>query len=107
MVGAALLLAAAVSAPGPIVLVNAAGGALEELSIRPSQVSASWERYGAGRLSQGARASMPSPGGQLCAFDIRARVGGAPVTWVLVNLCDVKSVTLNRRPDGTLWADYD
>ena len=31
----------------------------------------------------------------------------AEFTWSSVNLCDVRSVTLNRRPDGTLWVDYD
>ena len=50
---------------------------------------------------------MPAPGGELCAFDIRAKVDGAEFTWPSVNLCDVRSVTLNRRPDGTLWVDYD
>jgi hypothetical protein len=50
---------------------------------------------------------MPAPGGQICAFDLRASTGGAPATWSSVNLCDVKTVTLNRRSDGTLWVDYD
>ena len=43
-----------------------------------------------------------------CAFDIRANVTGAgALTWANVNLCAVKSVTLNR--DGTVgaWVDYD
>lgn len=55
-----------------------------------------------------------SPGGRAvvefsdpdCAFDIRASVGGATVTWGGVNLCEAKAVTLNRRP-GAVWVDYD
>ena len=43
-----------------------------------------------------------------CAFDIRANVIGAgPVTWVDVNLCAVKSVTLNRDGSAGAWVDYD
>lgn len=107
MVGVALLLAAALSSPGPFALVNRTGAPLQTLSIRPADGSTSWRTLGAGQLSAGARADMPSPGGELCAFDIRARLSGADVTWPSVNLCDVRSVTLNRRPDGTLWVDYD
>ena len=42
-----------------------------------------------------------------CAFDIKATVGGNPVTWAGVNLCDVKSVTLNRDASAGAWVDYD
>ena len=43
-----------------------------------------------------------------CAFDIRATLtGGQQVTWSGVNLCEARVVTLNRRPDGTVWVDYD
>ena len=43
-----------------------------------------------------------------CAFDIRANVAGeGPVTWAGVNLCDVKSVTLNRDGSAGAWVDYD
>ena len=107
MVGAALLLALVIGTPGPFALVNRAGGTLEALSIRPADGSSNWRQMGGGPLPPGARAAMPSPGGQLCAFDLRARVGGAEVIWSSVNLCDVRTVTLNRRPDGTLWVDYD
>ena len=107
MVGAALLLAAAVSAPGPYVLVNGAGATLEQLAIRPADGSDAWRALGSGTLAQGGRTGMPSPGGQICAFDIRAQVRGTTLTWPSVNLCDVKSVTLNRRGDGVLWVDYD
>ena len=43
-----------------------------------------------------------------CAFDIRANVAGSgPVTWADVNLCAVKSVTLNRDGSAGAWVDYD
>jgi hypothetical protein len=107
MVGAALLLAAAFSTPGPFALVNSTGAALEALSIRPADGSNTWRALGGGTLAAGARAAMPSPGGQLCAFDLRATIAGSDVVWSSVNLCDVRTVTLNRRSDGTLWVDYD
>nr|WP_314447053.1 hypothetical protein [uncultured Sphingomonas sp.] len=107
MVGAAFLLAAAVSAPGPFVLVNRAGAVLESIAMRPADGTVGWRSLAPGSLPAGARASMPSPGGQLCAFDLRGRINGAEVTWTSVNLCDVRTVTLNRRSDGTLWVDYD
>jgi hypothetical protein len=106
MVGAVLLLAAVFSTPGPYALVNGTGAAIETLSIRPADRARDWRPLG-GPLAAGARADMPSPGGDLCAFDLRARVAGTDVVWPSVNLCDVRSVTLNRRPDGTLWIDYD
>jgi hypothetical protein len=43
-----------------------------------------------------------------CAFDLRGTVAGAgPAVWRGVNLCDVKSVTLNRDASGRTWVDYD
>ena len=107
MVGVALLLAAVFSTPGPFALVNGTGVILQELAIRPADGSSSWRSLGGDGLPAGARLAIPAPGGQLCAFDLRARLGAASVTWSSVNLCDVKNVTLNRRPDGILWVDYD
>ena len=106
MVGAALLLAAAFSTPGPFTLVNGTGTTITALSIRAADGRGSWRALG-GPFVAGQRSAMPSSGGDLCAFDLRARVDGAEFTWSSVNLCDVRSVTLNRRPDGTLWVDYD
>lgn len=106
MVGAVLLLAAAFSTPGPFVLVNGTGTTITTLSIRSADEHGKWRTLG-GPLVARQRSPMPSPGGDLCAFDLRARVDGAEFTWSSVNLCDVRSVTLNRRPDGTLWVDYD
>ena len=107
MVGAFLLLVAALGSPGPFVLVNGTGASLTNLSIRPADGTPGWHSLGGNPLPSGARVSLPSPGGQFCAFDVRARVADRDVTWSSVNLCDVRSVTLNRRPDGTLWVDYD
>jgi hypothetical protein len=107
MVGAALLLAAVLSTPGPFALVNKAGATLEALSIRPADSSGSWRPLGGGVVPSGARAAMPAPGGDLCAFDLRATLADTVVIWPSVNLCEVRTVTLNRRPDGTLWVDYD
>ena len=42
-----------------------------------------------------------------CAFDIRAKVEGKVATWSSVNLCETKSVTLNRNASGAPWVDYD
>ena len=43
-----------------------------------------------------------------CAFDIQATLQGAgTVVWSGVNLCEVKSVILNRNASGALWVDYE
>lgn len=43
-----------------------------------------------------------------CAFDIRATLSGnVQAVWTGVNLCEAKSVTLNRNASGALWVDYD
>ena len=86
-------------------LVNGTGAALAQLSIRRSGTQ-EWKTLGA----------APSAGGRMdmkfndpdCAFDIRANVpGSGAVTWAGVNLCDVKSVTLNRDAAAGAWVDYD
>ena len=107
-----VLFAALLGAAGPALagassftLVNGTGAALSELSIRR-----------AGTQVFKALGSAPAPGarGSIsfsdpdCAFDIRANVAGAgPVTWAGVNLCDVKSVTLNHGGSTGAWVDYD
>lgn len=106
MVGVFLLLVTALGSPGAFALVNGTGAPLTNLSIRPADGKQGWRPL-AGPLSSGARMSVPAPGGDLCAFDLKARLADADVTWSSVNLCDVRSVTLNRQSDGTLWVDYD
>jgi hypothetical protein len=86
-------------------LINGTGGALSQLSIRRAGTQ-DWKPLGAAP-SAGARSSM-SFSDPDCAFDIRANVPGAgPVTWAGVNLCAVKSVTLNRDAAAGAWVDYD
>lgn len=100
---AALLLAAGpalAAGAGNFTLVNGTGGSLGELSIRRVGTN-DWKP-----LAQGAGGSVQFSDPD-CAFDIRATVGGAPVTWGGINLCGVKSVTLKRDAAAGAWVDYD
>jgi hypothetical protein len=81
-------------------LVNGAGGALDGLSIRRSGTN-DWKP-----LAQGAGGAIQFSDPD-CAFDIKATVAGAPVTWAGVNLCGAKSVTLKRDAAAGAWVDYD
>ena len=86
-------------------LVNGTGAPLAELSIRRAGTQ-EWKPLGAAPTA-GARSSMNFSDPD-CAFDIRANVRGAgSVTWAGVNLCAVKSVTLNRDGSAGAWVDYD
>jgi hypothetical protein len=86
-------------------LVNGTGAALADLSIRRTGTQ-DWKPLGAAP-SAGARRSV-SFSDPDCAFDIRATVpGSGPVTWAGVNLCAVKSVTLNHDGSAGAWVDYD
>jgi hypothetical protein len=95
----------AVAGASNFTLVNGTSGALAELSIRRAGTS-DWKPLGAAP-SAGARGAVQFSDPD-CAFDIRATVPGAgPVTWAGVNLCDVKSVTLQRDAAAGAWVDYD
>jgi hypothetical protein len=86
-------------------LVNGTGAGLAELSIRRAGTQ-DWKPLGSAP-SAGARSAMRFNDPD-CAFDIRATVpGSGQVTWAGVNLCDVKSVTLNRDGSAGAWVDYD
>jgi hypothetical protein len=85
-------------------LVNGTSGALANVSIRRAGTN-DWKALGAAPAA-GARGSVQFKDPD-CAFDIRADVGGRSVTWAGVNLCDVKSVTLNRDDSAGAWVDYD
>ena len=62
-------------------------------------------RHGSVRRRAARRCNFNDPD---CAFDIRGEgAGHGPVTWAGVNLCDVKSVTLNRDGAAGAWVDYD
>ena len=96
--------ASAVAASNSIAVVNGTGAPLSNLEIRP--VGKDWSAMAPG-LSPGAR-TMADLAGNDCAFDVRGSVaGGGTVQWSRLNLCEAKIVTLNRRADGTSWADYD
>jgi hypothetical protein len=87
-------------------LVNGTGANITALSIRRFGTQA-WQPLAA-TPPAGARSEV-SFADTDCAFDIRATLaGGASTTWSGVNLCEVKSVTLNRNPaTGASWGDYD
>jgi hypothetical protein len=85
-------------------LVNGTKGALANVSIRRTGTS-DWKPLGAAPAA-GARGAVQFKDPD-CAFDIRADLGGKPVTWAGVNLCDVKSVTLNKDDNAGAWVDYD
>ena len=86
-------------------LVNGTGGSLAQLLIRRAGTQ-DWKPLGTAP-SAGGRSSVTFSDPD-CAFDIRATVPGAgPVTWAGVNLCAVKSVTLNRDASAGAWVDYD
>jgi hypothetical protein len=85
-------------------LVNGTGGGLTGLSITRAGTQ-DWKPLGTAPAA-GARGAV-SFSDPDCAFDIKATVGGDPVTWAGVNLCDVKSVTLNRDASAGAWVDYD
>ena len=86
-------------------VVNGTGAAIADLSIRRAGTQG-WKPLGVAP-SAGARSSVDFNDPD-CAFDIRATVAGSgPVTWASVNLCDVKSVTLNRDGSAGPWVDYD
>ena len=86
-------------------LVNGTAGALTDVSIRRAGTN-DWKPLGAAPTAgAGGPIKFSDPD---CAFDIRANVaGGGPVTWVGVNLCDVKSVILNKDDSAGAWVDYD
>lgn len=97
---------AALAGPGAagFTLVNGTSGQFAEVSIRRAGTS-DWKPLGTSP-SAGARANVQFKDPD-CAFDIRAKVAGAPVTWSGVNLCDVKSVTLKKDDSAGAWVDYD
>ena len=90
----------AVAGASNFTLVNGTGGGLAELSIRRAGTN-DWKP-----LAQGAGGAVQFNDPD-CAFDIKATVGGSPVTWTGINLCGAKSVTLKRSSAAGAWVDYD
>jgi hypothetical protein len=109
MLAGALLASAApaLAAPGAsnFTLVNGTGAPISEVSIRRAGTS-DWKPLGSSPAAgQRSPVNFKDPD---CAFDIRAKVAGKDqVTWAGINLCDVKSVTLNRDQSAGPWVDYD
>lgn len=100
-----VLSSSAIAGASNFTLVNGTGVSLADLSIRRAGTQ-DWKPLGSAPAA-GARGqiSFSNPD---CAFDIRANVPGkGPVTWTDVNLCDVRSVTLNRNESAGAWVDYD
>ena len=102
---ASLLAAPAIAGVNGFALVNQTGTALSGVELRR-----------VGGKDWVPVTAAPAPGASAavafkdpdCAFDLRAAVAGAgPTTWRGINLCDVKSVTLNRDGSGRTWVDYD
>ena len=86
-------------------LINGTGVGISDLSIRRSGTT-DWKALGSAPVA-GSRGAVTFSDPD-CAFDIRATVAGSgPVTWAGVNLCDVKSVTLQRDSSAGAWVDYD
>ena len=95
----------AIAGAGNFTVVNATGLDITSLSIRRFGTSG-WQGLSAAPRA-GARGVVAFQD-EDCAFDIQAKLaGGATALWSGVNLCDVKSVTLNRSPTGAVWIDYD
>jgi hypothetical protein len=89
-----------------VLMVNGTGAPLSALVIR-SYNREPWRPIGAGSAAPGQRSPVATTPGE-CAYDVRAALpGGKLVTWSGVNLCDTRTVTLNRRRDGATWVDYD
>ena len=99
--------APALAAPGAsnFTLVNGTGAPISDVSIRRAGTN-DWKPLGSSPAAgQRAPVNFKDPD---CAFDIRAKVAGKDqVTGAGINLCDVKSVTLNRDQSAGPWVDYD
>jgi len=105
-------IAAALAFAGPataqasgFAFVNNAGGAMSALAIRRVGSDEWRELNVAAGAGAKVRARFDDPD---CAFDLRGTVVGAgQVMWTGVNLCGVKSLTLNRDSAGRSWVDYE
>ena len=102
---ASLIAAPATAGVNGFAIVNHTGAALSAVEVRRVG-SKDWVPLSAAPApGASAAVSFDDPD---CAFDLRAGVAGAgPTVWRGINLCDVKSVTLNRDKSGRAWVDYD
>jgi hypothetical protein len=96
--------APAFAGAGSFTLVNGTGTGISSVSIRRTGTD-NWQSLAAAPApGAGAPVAFSDPD---CAFDIRASVAGGTATWTGVNLCGTSRVTLQRRPSGETWVDYD
>ena len=98
----------ALAAPGAskFTLVNGTNAPLAELSIRRAGTQ-DWRPLAPASAPAGAKAAVDFKDPD-CAFDIQATLQGVgPVVWSGVNLCEVKTVILNRNASGAIWVDYE
>ena len=96
--------APALAGAGNFTLVNGTSARLATIEIRRFGTN-SWKPL-AVALAPGAHSALGFAD-EDCAFDLRAILGGQAVQWTGVNLCEVRSVTLNRKDSGETWVDYD
>lgn len=97
--------APALAGAGGFNIVNSTGLNMTGLTIRRYGTQ-DWKPLGAAPAA-GARGSVEFSDPD-CAFDIQAtlqRIG--TVVWTGVNLCEAKTVILNRNASGALWVDYE
>ena len=112
-----LLMTALAAAPAPLLagrgasglnLVNNTGQTIFNLYIRRTGTT-SWQPLAATPSKPAKGMKATSPFADLdCAFDLKVTLEdkSEPV-WGGVNLCEVKSLTLNRNEAGVTWVDYD
>ena len=89
-------------------LINNTGQAISNLYIRRTGTT-SWQPLSVSpaKPAKGARASSPFNDPD-CAFDVKVTLEDShEAVWPGVNLCEVKSLTLNRNEAGVTWVDYD
>ena len=103
--GLALVSTPALAGVKGFTVVNATGANISGLSIRRAGTS-DWKPLPAAPPA-GARSPVQFTDVD-CAFDLQATLpGGGTAIWKGVNLCEVSAVTLQRRPSGETWVDYD
>ena len=101
----ALVPAPAFAGPNGFSIQNGTGLNMTGLTIR-NFPKGNWREL-AGTAGPGARTTLKFEDAN-CAFDIQATLQGVgPVVWKGVNLCEVKTVVLNRNARGVLWVDYE
>jgi hypothetical protein len=101
----ALVPAPVFAGPNGFSIQNGTGLIMTGLTIR-NFPKGNWREL-AGSAGPGARTTLKFEDAN-CAFDIQATLQGVgPVVWKSVNLCEVKTVVLNRNAQGVLWVDYE